>query len=106
MQTQNDFTLAFGKFRGMKFSSTPDWYQQWLPKQPWFSFPSIDALQNAQRAFSVASKGVRNWDGYSRKGAASYDAMYAAERAMEDAIYCDCGKMKAKGERTCWSCAD
>lgn len=28
--------LKFGKFKGSKFSETPSWYQEWLPKQDWY----------------------------------------------------------------------
>ena len=43
--TMTDFVLNFGKFKGQKFSTTPSWYQQWLPQQPWFKMP-INAKTN------------------------------------------------------------
>ncbi len=30
-------TLTFGKFKGQELSSTPQWYQNWLNQQDWFT---------------------------------------------------------------------
>jgi len=74
----NDFVLNFGKFKGQQFSSTPFWYQQWLPKQSWFKMPQSKPLHHQ----------LRGWDGYSRKGEAIYDAIFQQEKA--EALKQDC----------------
>ena len=35
-----NFTLAFGKYKGIEFYSTPLNYQKWLLNQDWFKMPS------------------------------------------------------------------
>ena len=80
-----DFILKFGKHKGQNFSSTPKSYQEWLLKQDWFKAPT--QLQVAEKQFSDASRRLGNWNGYSRRGAAAYDAMFEAEKAMDSAIF-------------------
>jgi len=75
---QADFTLKFGKFKGQLFSQTPDWYQEWLPKQVWFKMPQDKPLHQQ----------LNGWDGYSRKGEAIYDAIFEQEKAEQDADMC------------------
>ncbi len=84
-----NFTLKFGKYKGMQFLSTPVSYQNWLLSQDWFKVPKSDAMTNAQRQFSNLHKQLGSWDGYSKKGAAIYDSMFEAEKAMDAAYYND-----------------
>jgi hypothetical protein len=67
--------LSFGKFKGKMFNETPVWYQTWLLKQDWFNKPV------AQKPLHQQS--LKDWDGYSRKGQAVYDAIF--QREMDDA---------------------
>jgi len=39
--------LKFGKFKGQEFSSTPQWYQNWLQNQDWFTMPVDSAVRNS-----------------------------------------------------------
>jgi len=83
-----DFILKFGKHKGQNFSSVPKSYQEWLLKQDWFKAPTqLTQLQIAEKQFSDASKRLGNWNGHSRKGAAAYDDMFKAEKAMDSAIF-------------------
>ena len=83
-----DFILKFGKHKGQNFSSTPKSYQEWLLKQDWFKVPNaLTQLQIAEKQFSDASKRLGNWNGHSRRGAAAYNAMFEAEKAMDSAIF-------------------
>jgi len=83
-----DFILKFGKHKGQNFSSTPKSYQEWLLKQDWFKVPTQPTqLQIAEKQFSDASKKLGNWNGHSRRGAAAYEAMFEAEKAMDSAIF-------------------
>lgn len=83
-----DFILRFGKHKGQNFSSVPKSYQEWLLKQDWFKAPTqLTQLQIAEKQFSDASKRLGNWNGHSRKGAAAYDDMFEAEKAMDSAIF-------------------
>ena len=70
--TISDFVLNFGKFKGQKFSSTPSWYQEWLPNQSWFKMPQSKPLH----------KQLLGWDGHSRKGEAIYDAIFEQEKSQ------------------------
>lgn len=82
-----NFTLKFGKHKGMQFLSTPKSYQQWLLAQDWFKVPTVlTELQQAQKNISQLSNQIRGWDGYSSRGAAIYDAMFDAEQAMDSAL--------------------
>jgi uncharacterized protein (DUF3820 family) len=83
-----NFTLKFGKYKGMQFLSTPISYQNWLLSQDWFKMPK-DEMANAQKQISTLHKQLGGWDGYSKKGAAIYDAMFEAEKAMDSAYYND-----------------
>jgi uncharacterized protein (DUF3820 family) len=83
-----NFTLKFGKYKGMQFLSTPTSYQNWLLSQDWFNMPK-DEMANAQKQISTLHKQLRGWDGYSKRGAAIYDAMFEAEKSMDAAYYND-----------------
>jgi len=80
-----DFILKFGKHKGQYFSSTPKSYQNWLLSQDWFKVPT--QLEIAEKQYSQASKRLGNWNGYSRKGQAAYDAIFEAEKALDNAIF-------------------
>ena len=83
-----DFILKFGKHKGQNFSSVPKSYQEWLLKQDWFKAPTqLTQLQIAEKQFSEASRRLGNWNGHSRRGAAAYNAMFEAEKAMDSAIF-------------------
>jgi uncharacterized protein (DUF3820 family) len=85
-----NFTLKFGKYKGQQFLSTPISYQQWLLKQDWFKTPNeLTNIQKASKQISQLSGQLKGWNGYSRKGAAIYDQMFEAEKAMDDAIFND-----------------
>lgn len=86
--TISDFVLNFGKFKGQKFSSTPSWYQEWLPNQSWFKMPQSKPLH----------KQLLGWDGHSRKGEAIYDAIFEQEKSQ--ALKEDCRM------RICSCCED
>ena len=81
-----NFTLKFGKYKGMQFLSTPISYQNWLLSQDWFKMPK-DEMANAQKQISTLHKQLGGWDGYSKRGAAIYDSMFEAEKAMDSAIF-------------------
>jgi len=83
-----NFTLKFGKYKGQQFLSTPVYYQQWLLKQDWFKMPNaLTELQQAEKRVSQCADKLRGWNGYSRAGAAVYDDMFEAEKAMDAAIF-------------------
>jgi uncharacterized protein (DUF3820 family) len=106
-----NFTLKFGKHKGMQFLSTPKSYQQWLLAQDWFKVPTVvTELQQAQKNISQLSNQIRGWDGYSSRGAAIYDAMFDAEQAMDSAVEND-RKYFGMNEETKqaemdWECAE
>jgi uncharacterized protein (DUF3820 family) len=82
-----NFTLKFGKYKGQDFSNTPKSYQEWLLKQDWFKMPTnLTPLQQAEKQISSLSNQLKNWDGYSKRGSAIYDAMFDAEQAMDSAV--------------------
>ena len=81
-----DFKLAFGKHKGQNFLSTPISYQNWLLSQDWFKVPT---KVSPSKQISQLSSKLGGWNGYSRKGAAIYDAIFEAEKAEEDAIFND-----------------
>lgn len=81
-------SLKFGKFKGQKFNDTPVWYQEWLVKQDWFKMPiEQDSMAIAQKQFSDNAKKIVGWNGHSKKGQVIYDAMFEAEKAMDNAYY-------------------
>jgi len=81
-------TLTFGKFKGQELGSTPQWYQNWLSKQDWFKMPvELNELQKAQKEISILSDNLKGWNGYSKNGAAIYDRIFEAEKAMDNAIF-------------------
>ena len=82
----SDFTLAFGKHKGQRFLSTPVSYQNWLLNQDWFRAPGAST---PSKQISQLSSKLGGWDGYSRKGAAIYDAIFEAEKAEQDAYFND-----------------
>lgn len=82
-----NFTLKFGKHKGMQFLSTPKSYQQWLLSQDWFKVPTVlTELQQAQKNISQLSGQLCGWDGHSSRGAAIYDSMFDAEIALDQAV--------------------
>jgi hypothetical protein len=85
--------LKFGKFKGMEFNDTPQWYQKWLLTQDWFNKPKEEKPLHRQS--------LSGWDGHSRKGQAIYDAIFEEEKAESDRMYCDCGNMKEWTEKYC-----
>lgn len=83
-----NFTLKFGKYKGQMFLSTPASYQSWLLSQDWFKAPSqLTQVQSAAKEFSNLSNQLKGWDGSSKRGAAIYDAMFEAEKKMDNAIF-------------------
>lgn len=82
-----NFTLKFGKYKDQQFLSTPVSYQNWLLNQDWFKAPKEDAMAKAQKQISNLHKQLGSWDGYSKRGAAIYDSMFEAEKAMDAAYY-------------------
>ena len=83
-----NFTLKFGKYKGQMFLSTPDSYQQWLLKQEWFKVPvQLTEVQQASKTISQLSGQLKNWNGHSTRGAAIYDSIFEAEKAMDNAIF-------------------
>jgi hypothetical protein len=92
--------LKFGKFKGMEFQATPQWYQEWLLKQDWFKKPvQLSQMQEAQKEFSKYTGVIKGWNGHSKKGAAAYDRMFEAEMKMEKLLFCGCGQMRIEGEQ-------
>ena len=81
-----NFTLKFGKYKGMQFLSTPASYQNWLLSQDWFKMPKSE-MANAQKQISVLHNQLGNWDGHSKRGAAIYDNMFEAEKTMDSFIF-------------------
>lgn len=82
-----NFTMKFGKYKGQMFLSTPISYQQWLLKQEWFKAPiELTEVQKASKSISQLANQLNGWNGYSTKGAAIYDAIFDAEKAMDDAV--------------------
>lgn len=57
-----DFTLKFGKYKGLLFSNTPEWYQDWLLAQDWFVVPPapLNALGTAQKDFGDINNNENN----------------------------------------------
>jgi len=70
-----NFTLKFGKYKGMQFTSTPISYQNWLLAQDWFKIPS-----NELKPPTISN----NWNGYSKKGQAQENSYFEFEMAMAD----------------------
>lgn len=84
----NNFTLKFGKYKGLQFLSTPVSYQNWLLSQDWFKAPTVlTDLQKAQKMVSQCANKLKEWNGYSKSGAVAYDNMFEAEKAMDNAIF-------------------
>lgn len=89
-QTMKNFTLKFGKYKGMQFSSTPVSYQNWLLAQDWFKMPVVlTEMQQAQKRVSTCANQLKGWNGYSKAGSIAYDNMFEAEKAMDAAYYND-----------------
>ena len=85
-----NFTLKFGKYKGLQFLSTPVSYQNWLLAQDWFKMPVVlTEMQQAQKMVSQCANKLKGWNGYSRAGAVAYDNMFEAEKAMDAAYYND-----------------
>jgi len=89
-KTMKNFTLKFGKYKGLQFLSTPISYQTWLLAQDWFKMPVVlTEMQQAQKRVSNCANQLKGWNGYSRTGAVAYDNMFEAEKAMDAAYYND-----------------
>jgi uncharacterized protein (DUF3820 family) len=83
-----NFILKFGKYKGIEFTATPKNYQEWLLKQDWFKVPTnLNPLQEAQNTISNLSSQLKSWNGHSKNGAAIYDRLFEAEKAMDNAIF-------------------
>jgi hypothetical protein len=95
-----NFILKFGKHKGQDFLSTPVSYQRWLLAQDWFNMYEFaekglkvknakeeDAMAKASRDVSQLSSKLSSWNGYSRSGAAIYDSLFEAEKAMDAAYF-------------------
>ena len=83
----HSFILKFGKYKGQNFNSTPISYQLWLLKQDWFKLPAqLTEVQQASKTISQLSSQLKGWNGYSRNGAAIYDAIFDAEVALDQAV--------------------
>lgn len=97
-----NFTLKFGKYKGVNFSETPKHYQDWLIKQDWFKLPAKkDELYLVQKEMSQVSNSLKGWNGYSKKGEASYNRMFELEQMESDIMYCNCGNLNEQGKRNC-----
>lgn len=99
-----NFILKFGKYKGQNFFHTPKYYQEWLTKQEWFKLPvekKLNQFEQGQKQLSELSGKLKGWNGYSRRGQAVYDRMFEAEMMIEDALYCNCGRMKDVDEKDC-----
>ena len=59
-----NFILKFGKFKGVEFNSTPQWYQNWLLKQDWFNAP-----QKSNESYALVENGVIHTDDLTLKDA-------------------------------------
>jgi len=75
-------TLRFGKYKGQQFENTPKSYQVWLLKQDWFKMPRQEKSLHKQ---------LSDWNGYSRKGQAVYDAIFEQEKAESQKHDCIIG---------------
>jgi uncharacterized protein (DUF3820 family) len=83
-----NFILKFGKYKGQNFSNTPKNYQDWLLQQDWFKMPTqLTELQQAQKSISNLSNQLKGWNGHNKKGADTYDRLFEAEQAMDNAIF-------------------
>jgi len=88
MTHTQDFKLKFGKYKGILFSKTPKSYQDWLLQQDWFKAPTqLTEVEQASKTISKLSNQLKGWDGHSSNGAAIYDSLFEAEKAMDDAIF-------------------
>ncbi len=86
----HSFILKFGKYKGQNFNSTPISYQSWLLKQDWFKLPAqLTDVQKAAKTISQLSGQLKNWNGVSAKGSATYEKIFDAEVAMDNAIFND-----------------
>lgn len=84
----HSFILKFGKYKGQNFNSTPVSYQSWLLKQDWFKIPNqLTDVQKAAKTISQLSGQLKNWNGVSMKGSATYEKIFDAEVAMDNAIF-------------------
>jgi hypothetical protein len=77
-----NFTLKFGKFKGMNFNATPVWYQEWLVKQDWFKMPANNIDSDRMPRISPS------WDGYSRRGEAQQWAVFEWEKRQAEKLDC------------------
>ena len=68
--------LKFGKHKGQRFQDTPKSYQDWLLSQDWFKMPI--------KATPLHFQSLSGWDGYSKKGQAIEDAIFANDCLDQD----------------------
>jgi len=68
--------LKFGKYKGQQFESTPKSYQEWLLKQDWFKAP--------ENPLPLHRQSLNGWDGYSQRGQAIEDAIFANDCLDQD----------------------
>ncbi len=77
--------LTFGRFKGLTFEQTPEWYQNWLAKQDWFDNETNRPFKKER----PTHHSLQGWDGYSRKGQAAYDQQFEREKREADAMDSD-----------------
>ena len=68
--------LKFGKHKGQQFKNTPKSYQDWLINQDWFKAPKEELPLHRQS--------LNGWDGYSQRGQAIEDAIFASDCLDQD----------------------
>ena len=79
-------TLRFGKYKGQEFYNTPKSYQQWLMAQDWFKTQTTRHQEP-----KALHHQLNDWDGYSKKGEAIYDAIFEQEKAQAEKMDCKMG---------------
>jgi len=70
--------LKFGKHKGQEFENTPKSYQLWLLSQDWFKMTS------KPKDIPLHRQSLNGWDGYSRRGQAIEDAIFANDCLDQD----------------------
>ncbi len=50
-KNMNNFKLAFGKYKGQDFLSTPKSYQDWLLNQDWFKAPTQTIISKPNKEY-------------------------------------------------------
>jgi hypothetical protein len=70
--------LKFGKHKGQDFKNTPKFYQKWLLNQNWFN------MTTQPRLIPLHMQSLAGWDGYSKRGQAIEDAIFANDCLDQD----------------------